>query len=370
MIDLARGYVGLFDPFRLKLAREFRGLRKSELAKRIDLTPAALTQYENGTSKPSAAALVKLALALGQSIEFFAADSRRSATPDHGRAFFRSLRSARQLERDRAEARAFLVIEVVDELRRHVRLPALNIPDTLHVFESADQEIVEHQAEQLRLFWNMDPGPVPNMVRLLEANGIVVARCSIDCREVDAFSRWFGAWPLVVLDSDKRALDRLRFDAAHELGHIVMHADPEPGNGVLEEQAHWFAAAFLIPRATIRHQLPSRFVLNEFRTLKKIWGVSVAALLRRARDLRRMTDATYRRAMMMLSKMNQRKNESAFPLEGVEPAILLAKAVEVLEKAGYTIEDLARDTRLQEPLVHETVFDDEDVRPRVELSLT
>lgn len=369
-LEQTRAYAAIFDPFRLKLARELEGLRKTELAKRIGITPAALSQYESGVIKPSAGTLAKLAIALRQDIVFFTGPGRAATPSDYGDAFFRSLRSTRQVQRDRANARAYLTSEVVNELRHRVRLPKLNIPDSLHVSDSDTQEIIEQRAEALRAFWNMEAGPVANMVRLLEANGIIVVRCSTECREVDAFSRWFGEWPLVVLNADSEHPDRLRFDAAHELGHMVMHADPEPGNGILEAQAHMFAAAFLMPREVIRSQLPGRLLWPVFRSLKKIWGVSVAALLRRARDLGRMTEATYRRAMMTLSRMNQRRSESAFPLDApIEQAVLLRMAVEILEAKGYGIADLARDTRLSEAFVRDIAYDEEDIRPSVDLSV-
>jgi len=290
---------------------------------------------------------------------------QRERAVEHGEAFFRSLRATRKIQRDKAQARAFLMSEIVHLLRRKVKMPALNLPDDLHVSESDKREVIEERADALRAFWQMPPGPVPNMVRLLEANGFIVVRCASDCREVDAFSRWCGDVPLVVLNYEK-TLDRTRFDAAHELGHITLHADPEAGNGTLEAQAHMFAAAFLLPAGDIRHRLPRRLLWPEFRELKRVWGVSVAALLRRARDLGRLTEATYRRAMMTLAKLGQRTNESAFPLHGTEPAVLLRMAVEVLEAKGYTVEDLARDTRLQPEFVRETVLDD-DPRPVVNL---
>jgi Zn-dependent peptidase ImmA (M78 family)/DNA-binding XRE family transcriptional regulator len=370
-ITTARAYVGLFDPFRLTIARQLKGLKKTDLAKRIGVTPAAITQYENGASggsKPSPAMLVQLALTLGQSIEFFAQDGRRSSSVNHGHAFFRSLRSTKQSDRDKAEARTFLASEVVEELRRRVKFPDLNIPENLHVGEDADRELIEFRAEQLRTYWKMAPGPVPNVVRLLEANGIVVIRCDSECREVDAFSRRFGKQPLVVLTADK-ALDRLRFDAAHELGHLVLHIEEEPGNRILEEQAHMFAAAFLMPQALIKNDLPNRLDWSIFRRLKEIWGVSVQALLRRAKDLGRMSEATYRRAMITLSQMNERTNERSFPLNGTEHAILLRKAVEVLESKGFTIQDLARETKLQEAFVRETVYDQDDTLPVLALPL-
>jgi Zn-dependent peptidase ImmA (M78 family)/transcriptional regulator with XRE-family HTH domain len=370
-ITTARAYVGLFDPFRLTISRQLAGLKKTDLAKRVGVSPAAITQYENGAnggSKPSPAMLVQLALTLGQSIEFFAQDGRRSSSIDHGHAFFRSLRSTKQIDRDKAEARTFLASEIVAELRHRVKFPDLNIPENLHVGEDADRELIESRAEQLRTYWKMTPGPVPNMVRLLEANGIIVIRCDSESREVDAFSRRFVKQPLVVLTADK-ALDRQRFDAAHELGHLVLHIEEESGNRVLEEQANMFAAAFLMPQSLIKNDLPSRLDWPVFRRLKEIWGVSVQALLRRAKDLGRMSEATYRRAMMTLSQMNERANERSFPLQGAERAILLRKAVEVLDNKGFTVQDLARETRLPEAFVKETVYDQEENLPVLALSV-
>jgi len=365
-VDLARAYAGLFDRFRLTVAREFAALTKTELAARIGVTPAALTQYESGNSRPSAATLVKLSLTLGQSIEFFAADGQRDRLTDHGRAFFRSLRSTRQLDRSRAEARAFFVSEVADCLIRRVKLPELTLPKDLHIGDDTSQETIERRAEALRSHWGLSGSPIPNMVRLLEVHGIIVTRCTVECAGVDAFSRWFRPGPIVVLNSTK-SLDRLRFDAAHELAHLLLHADVEPGNKVLEDQAHAFAAAFLMPRSVIREQLPQRFDPFRYGHLKRIWGVSVQALLRRARDLRRMSDATYRRAMITLSQMNERTNERSFPLPGTERAVLLRKALEALEPQSYTIHDLAAEARLTESFVRETVFDDEEARPTIRL---
>jgi Zn-dependent peptidase ImmA (M78 family) len=100
-------------------------------------------------------------------------------------------------------------------------------------------------------------------------------------------------------DRDDRA--RLRFDSAHELGHLVLHADPEPGNRTLERQADAFAGALLMPRDEILEELPRRWDFRTFAALKRRWGVSLAALLHRARELGRLTENSYRWAVTTLS---------------------------------------------------------------------
>lgn len=358
----ARPYVSAFAPFRLTLARQFRGMRKVDLARHLSITPSAVTQLELGNSRPKAATLAQISLSLGFPAAFFANDGRRKQLDSHGRAFFRSLRSTRQLDRDQAETQAFLVSEIVDTVERHVRLPAPSLPSTLFVPEEATSQDIEMRAARLRELWNVPSGPIASMVRLLEAHGVVVTRCSIGAEEVHAFSRWFADRPIVVLSADRIDLPRLRFDTAHELGHLVLHAEVEAGNRILEQQAHRFAAAFLLPRDEIVNQLPSSFRLEDYGHLKNIWGVSIQALLYRARDLRRMSEATFRRAMMRLSALGRRKNEP-YPLEGHEPSVLWRRAKEVLETQNISVEAIAHEARLPGDFVSQVFEEDTDHRP-------
>jgi len=270
------------------------GLRKAELAKHVGITPSALTQLENGASKPTGAHLARLALALGFPLNFFTSGGRRERISDHGRAFFRSLRSTCQIDRDRAEAQAFFVREIVSELERSVRLPQVDVPSTLYMPVNGVREDIERRAEMLREQWKVPRGPIANAVRLLEAHGVIVTHCTIECRQVSSFSRWFNDRPVIVLNASRNDLPRLRSDAAHELGHLVLHPEVEPGNQILETQAQAFASSFLLPRAELTPALPRSFDTEKYGRLKQILGVSIQALLYRARELGRMSEATYR----------------------------------------------------------------------------
>lgn len=332
----------LFEPFRLTIARQYNGLRKSDLARELGLSASAITQLENGATKPSQATLAKLALRLRFPVEFFLHDARRRHDYALGQAFFRSLRSTPQLERERAEAHAFLVCELVEALESFVRLPE---PDVPALITNRDGSIdVESCAAELRQKWGVPAGPIANVARLLESKGVVVTRSQGHTRHVDAFSRWFGRRPVVVLAGDRSSLDRLRFDAAHELGHLVLHADIEPGNKELEAQAHAFAAAFLMPCGDIIDQLPTTFDIRIFGELKKIWGVSIAALAYRARSLGRFSEVTYKRAMMALSRHG--RIVEPFYLTGEEDIVVLGKAIEIAKKSGFAMNDIAELARL------------------------
>jgi Zn-dependent peptidase ImmA (M78 family) len=167
-------------------------------------------------------------------------------------------------------------------------------------------------------------GPVPDVVGLLEAHGIVVIRLPLGTADVDAFSLPFPDHPVVVLGTDKNDRARSRFDGAHELGHLVMHGEQIWGMTQIEKQAHAFAAAFLMPADQIRDELPLTVDWPILFNLKRRWQVSLAALLMRARTLGRMNEATYLTAVKAASARGWRRVEPVPLGDPEEPHELLA----------------------------------------------
>jgi Zn-dependent peptidase ImmA (M78 family) len=176
------------------------------------------------------------------------------------------------------------------------------------------------------------------VVKLLESKGIVVALIPDDCQEVDAFSAWHDGRPLIFLVRHKGSTSRTRFDAAHELGHLVMHADVAAGSPELERQANRFASAFLLPRESFLPECPRNLNWPLFRELKQRWKVSIAALLKRAYDLECLSEASYRRAFVHLNQTGERRREQHEP--PAEDATLIAQAVAAIADE-YSTEDLA-----------------------------
>jgi Zn-dependent peptidase ImmA (M78 family)/transcriptional regulator with XRE-family HTH domain len=351
--DEARSAAPIFDPARLKLARESRGLLKSRLAQLVHVTPAAIGQFESGAARPSAATLAQIGLALDYPPSFFAFSGESRTQRTISDTFFRSLRSARQAELLKAVAHATLVHELVGKVEERVSFPSLDLPTDLHVDASTSKQQIEEIAQTLRGRWALPPGPIPHVVRLLELHGLVVTRYRAESARLDAFSQPFGDRPIVVLGDDKGAADRSRLDAAHELGHLVMHPDPQPGDRTLENQANTFAAGFLMPRREIMESLPERRIdWMEMVSLKRTWGVSIAALLYRAHDLGRLEPATYEKAMKTMSRRGWRKQEPG-SLGASEQPQLLAKAIEALATVGFSVADLAAEMHLSEATLRE-----------------
>jgi Zn-dependent peptidase ImmA (M78 family)/transcriptional regulator with XRE-family HTH domain len=351
-----------FDPQELALARRFRGMRKNELARAVGVTPAALSQYELGQSRPSPAVLGKLALALGVPARFFILGHPAPATPSA--AHFRSLRATTHLEREQALAFGQIAWRLMTGIERYVELPACQLPH-LRLPLAPDIGDIAVAARQVRAAMGIGSGPVPHVVRLLEAHGTVVMLLPAMSRRVDAFSHWYESRPVVFLNPAKGDKPRCRFDAAHELGHLVLHHDAEPGNRIVENQAQDFAAEFLTPRDEITSELPRRLDWECLHQVKRRWGVSLKALVYRAHKLGVIGESGYRTGMITLARWGDPEPGDLGPRES---PILLGKAMQILADTGIGLDTLTNDTGLALETVGEVLQAADSVRPRMEIT--
>lgn len=351
-----------FGASRLQLARRLAGLKKTQLATAIGVSPTAVTQYEAGVSKPSADVAARIALTLGLPIGFF--DPGRpfpeaTVTPAH----FRSLRATTQLERDRAVAFGQLAYEVLATLERHVELPEPQLPVATLDSPPAAADIAA-AAQLARRQLDVPAGPVGHVVRLLEVHGVLVLRLPEQTRRVDAFSHYYGERPAIFLNPAKADRARARFDAAHELGHLVMHHDVDPGSRPVENQAHSFAAEFLMPAAEIQADLPRRLDWEQLHAAKRKWGTSLKALAYRARSLELFSEHTYKRAMVQLARWG---DPEPGPLGPAESPTTLAAAVELLEGHGTSRSQLADEAGLPLATFEQVVAAGSEPRPTLRL---
>jgi Zn-dependent peptidase ImmA (M78 family) len=232
--------------------------------------------------------------------------------------------------------------------------------------EAGDRDEIEAIAGATRREWELGLGPIESITMLLESKGCVVVRAPVDVEGVDAYSRWTAARPIIVLGRDKDDAARSNFDAAHELGHLVMHHDPAPGSRDAEAQAQAFAAAFLLPAQAIRDELPRRFDIRRYVQLKRRWRVSIQALAYRSRTLGLISEATFRRGMARISLRGWRTGEP-YPIGPADEPVLLRAAVDLIGQArGTSIHDLASELGFPQDVVDLFLVDRD--RPSVTLS--
>lgn len=334
----------MFTAARLELARKRRGLTQFELANRAGVSSRSVSAYEAGETVPEPATVATLARVLQFPPEFFSGPE--PALPGALGASFRAMSKMSSAQRDMALAAGLLAIEFSAWIEERFELPASNLPDCRH-------EDPEAAAASVRAAWAIGERPVRNVVHLLEAGGIRVFSLALECREVDAFSFWRDEKPFVFLNTQKSP-ERSRFDAIHELGHLILHRHGEPHGRQAEHEADAFASAFLMPKSSIVALKPSVPGLDRLVSLKRHWGVSVAALVRRLHDVGMLTDWQYRSLCIELSQRGYRTREpNGIPRESSQ---VLAKVFSALKSQGLTRAAICRDLRQYSADLNSLVF--------------
>ena len=346
--DHAYSAAHAFDSSRLTLARELNGFSKAELARKLEKSPSAITQFEAGSLRPDASTLRLMSMALGVPVGFFARAERGAFRIPLDSCHFRSLRSARQRDRRRVLASGSMLLGVLDVAEDFIELPREDLSRISRAGKSLGD--VEDFACEVREAWGKGLGPLPGLVGLLEARGVAVVPVEQQFHEVGSFSLWHNGRPCIFLVLYPEAATRTRWDAAHELGHLLCHEDAHPGDSNLEREADRFAAAFLLPRETFEPECPTRLVWPHFRELKERWGVSLAALLRRAHDLGKLSDASYRRGFVHLNRTGERFREKGEP--ELEQPTVLRTALDVMEDEGATLPEVASALGLSSTQLH------------------
>lgn len=359
---------------RVRTARELRGLTQRETVDLMDdpISTAALSQIESGKVRPTDQTARELARALEVPTEFFFAQWPEGSSEGRDPAvFFRDLRSTPARERKRALALARILNDLIAAIETYVRLPRLELPTLAEPFDGEPSEI-EAAADAVRREWSLGLDPISHVTREIERHGIPVARLSLGHRHVDAFSVPYQRRPVILLADDKSSYARSRFDAAHELGHLVMHRDQTSPERSVETQAHRFASSFLMPWDPAREFLPATLdgsTWGRLAELKRHWGLSISGLLRRAHDVGLMSSSTYRNGMKYMSARGWRRNEPGDrELGPPEAPLLLERALRVIEvEHGLTPEELVASAHLPVDDVLELVEASNDARPIVEL---
>lgn len=340
---------GNFTPERLSFARNRVGLTRSRLARDAGVSPRSVANYEDGTSSPGPGTVEALAKALDVPPAFFYGPPPVDVTV--GAVSFRALTKMSAIRRDSALASGSLAIELNGWLEQRLHMPAPDVP----TYETSASDPV-NAAQRLRYAWDMGFAKIPNMVHLLEARGVRVFSLPEHLIEVDAFSFWWRGVPYVILNPHKSA-ERGRFDAAHELGHLVMHSEYDlPRGREREFEANRFAAAFLMPEQDVlsrrlRNAGPAR-VLEE----KARWGVAAMALTHRLHELGLTSDWVYATTCRRLSQMGYRRGEPDTVGAPRETSLVLEKAFAALRERGIGHVDVAGELRVHPSTLRDLIF--------------
>jgi Zn-dependent peptidase ImmA (M78 family) len=288
------------NPEMLALAREARGLSQAQLAADLRWSQGKLSKCENGLLALPVPDLQALADRLRYPVAFF-------QHAEHPIGFATCCLYHRK--------RQSLPVRVLNTLHAQVNIRRINVARLLGArefhHEFCRMDIDEYDgspetvAQLLRATWKLPLGPIKNLVRVVEDVGGIVVSCRFDTGKLDAVSQWPPRMPPLFFVNDRIPTDRSRWTLAHEIGHIVMHTIPTPD---AEREADRFASEFLMPSCDIASELDGMSIAKAA-GLKPRWRVSMQSLIRRARDLGRITDRKYRSLCQAIGKLGYRKQE-------------------------------------------------------------
>ncbi|MFC4455258.1 ImmA/IrrE family metallo-endopeptidase [Deinococcus sonorensis] len=373
------GFVGA----RLTQAREAMGLSQNGLADRIGVSKQAISRYERDEDSPMFPVLNALAEELNQDKEFFSRPIRLN--PSAKVTFYRRLKRVTKAELKKISIWREWYDELVDLLGQYLELPALNLPHDLflpHNPALIDMAVIEAATLRLREHWGLGQRPIGHLIRQMERNGLLVTRFDFGVDGVDGFSLEAANQPLslVALNTAKSNAFRSRFDAAHELGHHILHRhvtdemlkDPATYE-LVERQAHRFASSLLLPQDAFRDDLYS-YNLDALLHLKEKWNVSIAAMLYRMKDMELIDNSEHTALRKSMSGKDWTKREPFDEEATPEKPALLAQAIDTLvNQAGFTKQDVINDLKLRPHIIEQLAnlsFGYFDVPESVEINVT
>lgn len=338
---------------RLTQARNARGLTAISLADLIGVSSSAISKYEHSKNAPKSETLALLAEKLNFPLSFFFAPLNEETGKRCIK--WRSLSTATKFSRDRGEAKYEWLSRITGYFNEYFDLPKINIPivDLPNDFREIKGSDIDIAAERCRDYWGVGRSPINDLVLLLENNGVIVTRIYLGADKQDAFSEWKEYdYPYIFLGADKNVCVRSRFDAAHELGHLVLHKKvkkeeykkPELHKQI-EAQANRFAAAFLMPKNEFFKGLWAP-TLEAYSALKPRWKVSIKGMIVHSHRHGILNDIQYQR--MMINYSRRYKNGEPFDdVWACEKPRLLARCVESLVNSNMkTKEDILSDLSL------------------------
>lgn len=324
----------MFNISRLEQARKRRRYTQKILAERANISTVTLSHIITGKHSADPHTIKKLVAVLDYPPAFFLQDNVEQIQVSA--ASFRSLKATTAQERDAALAAGSIAYEMADWVRKRFNLPISNLTDCGQYYTP------DAAATVLRQHWAIGERPIANMLKLLEAQGIRVFSLKETTKNIDAFSCWRGSEPYIFLNTVKSS-EQSRLDAAHELGHLVLHRHGGPQGREAELEANEFALSFMMPHADVLATISYVTNLNEIVKASKRWGVSFAALNYRLHKMEIITDWQYRAYGTEMRQKYQNSEPDGLPRER---STIWQMVMTELWKCGITRDHIATDLNM------------------------
>lgn len=277
----------VFQGEKLKLARELKLWTISRLGKELNVSHQLVSDWENNKKRPTFEKILDIENKLGFPRRFYYS-VEKNMTADNELLFFRKGAAVAVKYQKQVEQSAILFSIVSKIIERYVNLPEFRHPNFIHKateFSQIDLEYIANVANKLRTEYNLGIGPLSNMTLLVEKMGIRVHFEDLSSAKIDALTLFVNKQPYIIINNQRISSVRIRFNLAHELGHILLHSSYDKketlnssNNKRIEMEANYFAGCLLLPEEGFVLDLTSTN-MNHLIQLKKHWKVSLQAII-------------------------------------------------------------------------------------------
>lgn len=337
-----------FSGERLRLACDIRGLNIERLNSLIGISRQMISLYLKGDKTPTPETFNIIADKLNFPKEFFL----RNPLAENSRPiFYRSMSYSTKSQRITSASRFLALKEIFLFLDQYIEAQSLFLPDLdINDPYKLTEDDIDDCANQVRKYWNLDFSPISNVVQLLENKGIILTGFEMNAEGLNAFSEWddITGRPFVILNFDRSDVKavRMRFNAAHELGHLLLHKNIDKSDlatpakfKILEDQVNKFASSFLLPEHTFSSEV-KWITLDYLVELKKRWKVSIQAMIMRCDQLGIISEQQKTNLFINISKRQWKKKEPLDDIIESEKPVFFYKAFKLLIDSGFSIDEL------------------------------
>lgn len=327
-----------FNNERLKTARLIAGLSLRQLEEALfnKVTYNSINKYEKGLMQPETGTILRLAEVLKVTPAYFF----ETNSIELGEISFRKHNSLTEAEVELIKEKTKDKVQRYIEAERLLNISkAFNNPVGRKQVKEAAR--AEEMADIVRSAWGLGTHPIPNVIEMMEENEVKVIEIEAS-EKFDGLSTYVDDGIPVAVVNDTFTVERKRFTALHELGHLMMNLKTTDEKEK-ENACHRFAGALLFPQTEVRRIVGdkrSNIAMGELVAIKEEYGISAQAAMRRMLDLGIVSPLAYRQFFAKIA--GNKKEEGLGSYKGGEKSYRLLQLVFRLTSEGVvTIEKAA-----------------------------
>ncbi len=290
---------------RLRSARLRAGISQDQLVTSMDglVSKNSISKYEKGLMMANVKVLIALAKALGVKTDYFfrpfTIEIKNVEFRKKSKLSVKDINSIKQKVTDDVEK--YIEIEQFLNIKTDFKNPLSKIPIN-------SKSKIEEAVNTLRKEWKLGLNAFANVIDLLEDREVKVIEV-VAPEAFDGFSGWADNRIPIIVVNKGYTVERKRLTTLHELGYLLLTFDSAVSQKEVEKYCFQFAGAMLMPEKTFKREIGtsrSSFSQQELIAIKEIYGISIQAIMARAKDLEIISEFHY---ISFRKKINRNRTE-------------------------------------------------------------